>query len=357
MGHIVKTRKSTRCRCSPQNLSCGIPLYGADFCGGLVSGLTYGVLMHTVSFSFWYPMLMSLTVFAGSMEFVAANLLLGAFTPVKVFLLTLMINARHLFYGVSMLDRYKNTGWKKPYLIFGLCDESFSINCSAEIPPEVDRGWFMFFVTLLNHFYWVFGATLGGVFGTFLTFNTERLDFVMTAMFVVIFLDQWRKEKNHTSAVLGVASSALCLILFGAENFIVPSMAVILLLLTAMRYDNDADRTNRHRSGDCPRHDAHTVFAVFAVPRRQTHAEIFAIPRQSSACRGIRAVGGLLFEKCRYSFGQSRHSGTVGDCSGYRTAFCGKSKCSFPLPAVRLCICCLCSLCFERNKKRPCAVN
>lgn len=205
------------------------------FAGFWFLGLTYGVLMRTAGFSFWYPMLMSLTVFAGSMEFVAVNLLLGAFAPVKVFLLTLMINARHLFYGVSMLDRYKNTGWKKPYLIFGLCDESFSINCSAEIPPEVDRGWFMFFVTLLNHFYWVFGATLGGVFGTFLTFNTEGLDFVMTAMFVVIFLDQWRKEKNHTSAVLGVASSALCLILFGAENFIVPSMAVILLLLTALR--------------------------------------------------------------------------------------------------------------------------
>ena len=205
------------------------------FAGFWFLGLTYGVLMRTAGFSFWYPMLMSLTVFAGSMEFVAVNLLLGAFTPVKVFLLTLMINARHLFYGVSMLDRYKNTGWKKPYLIFGLCDETFSINCTAEIPPNVDRGWFMFFVTLLNHFYWVFGATLGGVFGAIFTFNTEGLDFVMTAMFVVIFLEQWRKEKNHTSAVLGVAVSALCLVLFGAEKFILPSMAVILLLLTALR--------------------------------------------------------------------------------------------------------------------------
>ncbi|MDO4154892.1 MAG: azaleucine resistance protein AzlC [Clostridia bacterium] len=205
------------------------------FAGFWFLGLTYGVLMRTAGFSFWYPMLMSLTVFAGSMEFVAVNLLLGAFTPVKVFLLTLMINARHLFYGVSMLDRYKNTGWKKPYLIFGLCDETFSINCTAEIPPDVDRGWFMFFVTLLNHFYWVFGATLGGIFGAIFTFNTEGLDFVMTAMFVVIFLEQWRKEKNHTSAVLGVAVSALCLVLFGAENFILPSMAVILLLLTALR--------------------------------------------------------------------------------------------------------------------------
>ncbi|MGN0570680.1 MAG: azaleucine resistance protein AzlC [Candidatus Fimenecus sp.] len=205
------------------------------FAGFWFLGLTYGVLMRTAGFSFWYPMLMSLTVFAGSMEFVAVNLLLGAFTPVKVFFLTLMINARHLFYGVSMLDRYKNTGWKKPYLIFGLCDETFSINCTAEIPPDVDRSWFMFFVTLLNHFYWVFGATLGGVFGAIFTFNTEGLDFVMTAMFVVIFLEQWRKEKNHASAVLGIAVPALCLRLFGAENFILPSMAVLLLLLTALR--------------------------------------------------------------------------------------------------------------------------
>ncbi len=205
------------------------------FAGFWFLGLTYGILMRTAGFSFWYPLLMSLTVFAGSMEFVAVNLLVGAFEPVSVFFLTLMINARHLFYGISMLDKYKNTGWKKPYLIFGMCDESFSINCTADIPPEVDRGWFMFFVTLLNHFYWVFGATLGGICGAFLHFNTEGLDFVMTAMFVVIFLEQWRKEKNHTSAVLGLAGSALCLVLFGAEHFILPSMAVILFLLTALR--------------------------------------------------------------------------------------------------------------------------
>lgn len=141
----------------------------------------------------------------------------------------------HLFYGVSMLDRYKGTGWKKFYLIFGMCDESFSINYTAEIPEDADRGWFMFFVTLLNHFYWFSGATLGGIFGSLIHFNTEGLDFVMTAMFVVIFMEQWMKEKRHTSALAGVGLSLLCLLVFGAERFIIPAMAAILAVLTGLR--------------------------------------------------------------------------------------------------------------------------
>lgn len=149
--------------------------------------------------------------------------------------MTLMLNARHLFYGISMLDKFKGTGWKKFYLIFGMCDESFSINYTADIPADVDRGWFMFFVTLLNHFYWFFGATLGGVLGSLIHFNTEGLDFVMTAMFVVIFLEQWLKDKTHTSALLGLGLSVLCLIAFGSEQFLIPAMAAILGVLTLLR--------------------------------------------------------------------------------------------------------------------------
>ena len=126
-------------------------------------------------------------------------------------------------------------GWKKIYLIFGMCDETFSINYTAEIPSDVDRGWFMFFVTLLNHFYWFSGATLGGIFGGLINFNTEGLDFVVTAMFVVIFLEQWLKEKNHTSALAGLGISLLCLAAFGEENFIIPSMAGILIFLSILR--------------------------------------------------------------------------------------------------------------------------
>lgn len=203
--------------------------------GFLFLGMTYGVYMNVSGFSFWYPMLMSLTIFAGSMEFVAVSLLLAAFDPLQALLMTLMINARHLFYGIAMLDKYKGTGWKKPYLIFGMCDESFSINCSAQIPQGIDKGWFMFFVTLLNQLYWFAGSTLGGVFGSLLTFNTEGLDFVMTAMFVVIFLEQWKKDTSHASALLGLGLSALCLVIFGPKGFIIPAMLAILVALTALR--------------------------------------------------------------------------------------------------------------------------
>lgn len=205
------------------------------FAGFWFLGLTYGIYMNVSGFSFWYPMLMSLTIFAGSMEFVTVNLLLGAFNPLQAFVMTLMINARHLFYGISMLDKYRGTRLKKFYLIWGMCDESFSINYTADIPEDVDRGWFMFFVTLYNHFYWFFGATLGGIFGSLLHFNTEGLEFVMTAMFVVIFMEQWLKEKNHVSALLGILFSLLCLAAFGSKNFMIPAMLSILGVLTLFR--------------------------------------------------------------------------------------------------------------------------
>ena len=203
--------------------------------GFLFLGMTYGIYMNVSGFSFWYPCLMSLTIFAGSVEFVAVNLLLGAFHPIQALAMTLMLNARHLFYGISMLDRFRGLGLKKIYLIFGMCDETFSINYTAEIPPDVDRGWFMFFVTLLNHLYWFAGATLGGIFGSFITFNTEGLDFVMTAMFVVIFLEQWLKEERHESSLLGIGFSVLSLIAFGADGFLIPAMLSILAVLTLLR--------------------------------------------------------------------------------------------------------------------------
>ncbi|MDD3404180.1 MAG: AzlC family ABC transporter permease [Hespellia sp.] len=205
------------------------------FAGFWFLGLTYGIYMNVSGFSFWYPMLMSITIFAGSIEFVTVNLLLGAFNPLQALAMTLMINARHLFYGIAMLDKFKGMGWKKFYLIFGMCDESFSINYTAEIPEDVDRGWFMFAVTVLNHFYWFFGSTLGGIFGSLLKFDTKGLDFVMTAMFVVIFMEQWMKEEKHASELIGLGISVLCLIIFKAENFMIPSMIGILLLLTGSR--------------------------------------------------------------------------------------------------------------------------
>lgn len=189
-------------------LKAAFPYTVPIFPGFWFLGVTYGIYMNKSGFSFWYPTLMSMTIFAGSAEFLTVNLLLGAFNPLQALTMTLMLNARHLFYGISMLDKFKGTGWKKIYLIFGMCDESFSINYTADIPQDVDRGWFMFFVTLLDQLYWVSGATLGGIFGSLIHFSTEGLDFVMTAMFVVIFLEQWLKDRRHTSALLGLGLSA-----------------------------------------------------------------------------------------------------------------------------------------------------
>ncbi len=205
------------------------------FAGFWFLGLAYGIYMNVSGFSFWYPMLMSLTIFGGSLEFVAVSMLLSPFAPLQTFILALIIQARHIFYGISMLDRFKEVGWKKYYLIFGMCDETFSINYTAQIPDGIDKGWFMFFVTLLNHFYWFSGATIGGVVGSFLNFNTRGLNFVMTAMFVVIFMEQWMKEKKHYTALIGLLSTFICKMLFQANNFMIPTMFCIVAGLTLLK--------------------------------------------------------------------------------------------------------------------------
>lgn len=200
--------------------------------GFLFLGISYGIYMRALGFSAAYPIFMSMLIFAGSMEFVTASMLLSTFNPLGAALLTLMVNARHIFYGITMVSKYKNVGKKKWYLIFGMCDESFSINCSVDVPEGVDKGWFYFWVTILNQSYWVLGATSGALIGSLLTFDTKGLEFVMTALFVVIFLDNWLKEKNYASSLLGLAASLVCLVIFGADKFLVPSMCVIFLILS-----------------------------------------------------------------------------------------------------------------------------
>ncbi len=218
-----------------KSLKAAFPHTVPILAGFLFLGMTYGIYMNVSGFNFVYPMLMSITIFAGSVEFVTVNLLLGSSDPVQAFVMALMLNARHIFYGISMLDKFKGTGLKKIYLIFGMCDETFSVNYTADIPKDVDRGWFMFFVTLLNQIYWVAGATLGGIFGSFITFDTKGLEFVMTAMFVVIFLEQWFKDKNHFPSLIGLGLSVLSLAVFGSSNFMLPAMFAILAALTILR--------------------------------------------------------------------------------------------------------------------------
>lgn len=216
-------------------LKAAFPYTIPIFAGFWFLGMAYGIYMNVSGFSFWYPLCMSLTIFGGSLEFVAVTMLLSPFAPVQTLVMALILQARHLFYGISMLEKYRGLGWKKFYLIFGLCDETFSINCTAEVPEGVDKGWFYFFVTLLNHLYWVSGSTIGGIAGSLLQFDTEGIGFVMTAMFTVIFLERWLGEKHHDPALLGLGVSALCLALSGADSFLLPSMACLLALLTFLR--------------------------------------------------------------------------------------------------------------------------
>ena len=198
-------------------------------------GMAYGIYMNVSGFSFVYPMLMSMLIFGGSLEFVAVEMLLSPFAPVSVFIMTLLIQARHICYGIAMLDKFKGLGWKKFYLIFGMCDETFSVNYTAQIPPDVDRGWFLFFVTLLDQIYWVASATLGGLVGSLLHFDTSGISFVMTAMFAVIFLEQWLKDRSHAPEYIGLAASLVCLLVFGPDSFLLPAMAAIVGLLAAFR--------------------------------------------------------------------------------------------------------------------------
>jgi len=239
------TAAENRAQTLRKALRCAFPYTIPILAGYLFMGITHGIIMNVSGFSFVYPMIMSLTVFGGAMQFAAVSLLTRAFDPLSALVLTVMINARYLFYGVSMLERYRAAGPKGVYLVYGTVDETFSINYTAAVPEDVDRGWFMFFVTLLDHLYWIAGCTLGGIFGSLISFNTEGLDFVMTAMFLVIFLEQWCKEKNHTCELTGLLLSLLCRVVFGAERFLLPAMLAILAALTLLRRPLEA-------GGDAP---------------------------------------------------------------------------------------------------------
>ena len=213
--------------------------------GFLVLGAAYGILMSSKGYGFFWPGLVSLFVFAGSMQFVAVGMLTGNPEPVSLLLMTIMVNARHLFYGLSLLGKYRNTGWMKTYLIFGLCDETYSIICATEPPEGVDKRWFLFFITFLNHFYWVSGSTLGGFLGMAIPFDSTGVDFALTALFVVILIGQWQAARDRLPAVIGLGGAVLCRLLFGADRFLIPSMLVILLAVTCLRKPLERRQENR----------------------------------------------------------------------------------------------------------------
>jgi 4-azaleucine resistance transporter AzlC len=203
--------------------------------GFLMLGMAYGVLMQTKGYGVIWAVLMSAVAYCGSMQFVAITLLTTAFNPMQAFLLSLMVNARQLFYGISMLDKYKGLGKVRGLLIYTLCDETFSISSSITPPEGVNRKYFYLSVSLLNYSYWVLGTALGGIVGNYITFNTKGLDFALTALFVVLFLEQMKNRENRISGMVGLAGTALGLSLFGADNLVIPSMMIILAILLAGR--------------------------------------------------------------------------------------------------------------------------
>lgn len=203
--------------------------------GYVFLGFGFGILMYQSGYSVLWSAAMSLFIYAGSMQYMTVSLLTGGAGVLTAALTTLVVNARHLFYGISMVDAYKRAGKKKPYLIFALTDETYSLVSKNQVPEGMSRHSYCFLVSLLDQIYWIAGTVLGSLAGFLLPINYKGIEFVLTALFVTIFVEQWLSTKNHAPAIIGVASTALCLLIFGKDVFLIPSMVIIALALTLMR--------------------------------------------------------------------------------------------------------------------------
>lgn len=207
--------------------------------GYVVLGIGFGIVLETKGYGVIWALAMSVFIYAGSMQYVAIDLLTGGASLLTTALTTLMVNARHLFYGISMIDRYKGAGLKKLYMMFALTDETYSLVCQdpLESNPEAQAARHRYYITVsfFDQIYWVTGSVIGSLLGAVIPFNTEGIDFALTALFVTIFVEQWLSTKDHRPALVGVAASVVCLVIFGADSFLIPTMIVITLLLTGLR--------------------------------------------------------------------------------------------------------------------------
>lgn len=203
--------------------------------GYVFLGFGFGILMYQSGYGILWSLTMSLFIYAGSMQYVAVTLLTGGASLLTAALTTVVVNARHLFYGISMVEAYKGTGKKKPYLIFALTDETYSLVSANSIPEGISRHGYCFLVSMFDHFYWVSGTALGALAGSILPLNFQGIEFVLTALFVTIFVEQWLSVHDHRPAVIGVSATLICLLIFGKEIFLIPSMVIIALTLTILR--------------------------------------------------------------------------------------------------------------------------
>ena len=203
--------------------------------GYVVLGIGFGIVLSSKGYGMGWAFAMSLLIYAGSMQYLAVDLLAGGAGLITATLTTLMVNARHLFYGISMIGKYRNTGAWKPYLIFALTDETYSLNCNGAPEDLADKSLYFFLVSLFNHSYWVTGSVLGAALESFLPFSTEGIDFSLTALFVTVFVEQWKSTHDHIPALLGLGASLLCLTVFGPGNFLIPAMFLITAALALYR--------------------------------------------------------------------------------------------------------------------------
>lgn len=203
--------------------------------GYLVLGMGFGVLLHDQGYSWWWAAVMSLLIYAGSLQYLAVDLMAAGAGIITTALMSLVVNFRHLFYGITMLERYKKAGRVRPYLIFALTDETFSLVCQGNLPDGVREKEYYFWVSLFNHCYWIVGSVLGTFVGDVLGEHTQGIDFSMTALFVIIFIQQWETAKDHRPALIGLGVSLASLLIFGPASFLIPGMIGITLALLAMR--------------------------------------------------------------------------------------------------------------------------
>ena len=226
-------------------LKAAFPFTLPVMAGYLFLGVAFGMLLQSNGYGLLWSFFMSLSIYAGSMQFVAAGLLTGAFSPLVAVTITLMVNARHLFYGLSMLEPFRDMGRKKPYMIFALTDETYSLLCGLRLPKDINEKQAFFYISLLNQCYWVTGSMLGSLFGQWLPIDAKGIDFAMTALFVVIFTEQWLGAgkrgkvlgffKAHGPALIGAGVSLLCLLIFGPNNFLLPAMGLMLILFAVLK--------------------------------------------------------------------------------------------------------------------------
>ena len=203
--------------------------------GYIVLGIGFGILMRNAGYGVLWTAAMSGFIYAGSMQYVGVSLLTGGASVITTILTTIMVNGRHLFYSISMVDKYKDAGKYKPYMIFALTDETYSLLCDGKAPEGSDPNKYRFFVSFFDQSYWVTGSVLGSLLGAVLPFSTAGIEFSMTALFITSFTEQWLTTKDHIPALTGLLSTLLCLVIFGRDNFLIPAMLLITLVLTLLR--------------------------------------------------------------------------------------------------------------------------